>query len=153
MVFSSVDKRIVQSIDGPSPISQVLLSLPSASSKVRWTNLLINAFLALAAVDLILVPIVDKSTDVTFSRVGAVYPDSVKIVARYPNVTQPVHVSWREVLQSDTIPPWKQGPALQLTESNDWTDTITLKGLWPSTRYECELTLALVSRIVTSNTF
>ncbi|KAJ8078418.1 hypothetical protein PM082_012700 [Marasmius tenuissimus] len=121
---------------GSSPISQVVFSLPSTSRKVRWTNLVINAFLALAAADLILVPLVDKSADVTFSRVGAVNADSVKIVARYPDVTQPVYVSWRELTPSDDIKPWKQGPALQLVEENDWTDTITLKGLWPSTRYE-----------------
>ncbi|KAL0578425.1 hypothetical protein V5O48_003575 [Marasmius crinis-equi] len=121
---------------GPSPLSQVVFSLPSFSSAVRRTNFVINALLAVAAADLILTPRLDTSLDVVFSRVGAVYPDSVKIVARYPNVAEPVHISWRELSKSNITKPWKQGPALQLVEENDWTDTVTLKGLWPGSRYE-----------------
>ncbi|KAF9257820.1 Metallo-dependent phosphatase [Marasmius fiardii PR-910] len=130
--------------DNPSPISEVVFSLPSSSTKIRWINFIINTLLALAATDLIVAPYVDKSLDVTFSRVGAVYPDSVKIVTRYPNASHPVHVSWRESSvpsQAETdSKPWKQGPAFKFTEESDWTDTLTLKGLWPNTRYEYILT-------------
>ncbi|KAG7086714.1 hypothetical protein E1B28_002650 [Marasmius oreades] len=130
--------------NGRSPISEIVFSLPSSSPKIRWINFIINTLLALAATDLIIAPYVDKSVDVIFSRVGAIFPDGVKIVARYPNISQPVHVSWREFSspsQADTdSKPWKRGPAFRLAEENDWTDTITVKGLWPSTRYEYILT-------------
>ncbi|CAL1703852.1 unnamed protein product [Somion occarium] len=114
----------------------------SDSSRIRKANLAINTLLLLAAAEFVVYPVLDKATDVTFTRVGAVYPDSVKIVVRYPhhdtNETQ-VQVVWRQASDSQVIPGWKTGPIVNLTEHNDWVNTVRLTGLWPSTSYEYRL--------------
>jgi alkaline phosphatase D len=104
---------------------------------------------------------------VTFTRVGAVYPDAAKVVIRYPpvkpskltqvsgNITaaevvesiddrlNEVRIQWR---QFPTTPAsvqtenWKDGPIVSLTAENDWVSTVRLSGLYPSTIYEYRLT-------------
>jgi alkaline phosphatase D len=121
----------------------ILLSLPSSSRRLRITNFAVNTLLLLAAADFLATPFLDSASDVVFSRVGAVYPDSVKIVVRYPqrDITEDkLRVVWREskgtaAQQSDK---WKDGPVLHFTEERDWVDTVKLDGLWPSTAYECQ---------------
>ncbi|ESK85963.1 alkaline phosphatase family protein [Moniliophthora roreri MCA 2997] len=122
----------------PSPLNELIWSLPSQSKQVQWSNAMINLGLALACVELAFTPFIDKAGDVIFSRVGAVYPDSAKIVVRYPNTTSRVHISWREALHVANSEPqlWKKGPLVELSEEKDWIDTVVLKGLWPSTNYE-----------------
>lgn len=73
---------------------------------------------------------------------GAVYPDGVKIVVRYPeaNTTEStVKVIWREYKDdAGSDAGWTDGPILTLTEQDDWVNTASLQSLWPSTAYECE---------------
>lgn len=119
-----------------------MLSLPSASRRIRIVHFLVNTLLLLAAVDFVAHPYFDPASDVIFTRVGAVYPDGAKITVRYPepNTTEnTVKVVWRQ-FKEDTLPDagWKDGPAFKLTAENDWVSTRKLGGLWPSTVYECD---------------
>ncbi|CAA7270163.1 unnamed protein product [Cyclocybe aegerita] len=115
----------------PSPLSVLILSLPTTSRLFTVVNVLINTLLALASADLILTPFLDTASDITFTRVGAVYPDSVKIQARYP-FHHNLLVLYRQFNTSD----WKYGPRLHPTQQSDWVDTVRLANLWPSTSYE-----------------
>jgi alkaline phosphatase D len=106
------------------------------------TNLALNTLLFLAAVDFLATPFFDPASDVVFSRVGAVYPDGVKIVVRYPHRDineQKLRIIWRESqgTVSRQLDKWKDGPVLHFTQERDWVDTVKLGGLWPSTAYEC----------------
>ncbi|KAF8964137.1 PhoD-like phosphatase-domain-containing protein [Flammula alnicola] len=122
-------------------LATLCFSLPTESLFLTWTNLLINTLLLLAAADLALTPFFDTASDVVFTRVGAVYPDSVKIVVRYPqpNVTEEsLLILYRETstLKSNDSIIWKDGPHIHLKEQSDWVDTARLVNLWPSTSYE-----------------
>lgn len=92
-----------------------------------------------------LYPVIDHASSVTFTRVGALYPDSAKITVRYPQVganeTQ-VQVVWRQASTNNVQPAWKAGPTAQLSEQRDWVNTVRLNGLWPSTTYECKFILS-----------
>ncbi|KAL4246501.1 hypothetical protein ABKN59_008654 [Abortiporus biennis] len=119
-------------------IVSILFSLPSPSRILTLTNLTINILLMLMAAEFVFYPLFDDAKDVQFTRVGAVYPDSVKIALRYPasgNATaHSLHVLWRQTTATDTT--WSSGPTANLTQENDWTATVRLTGLWPKTSYE-----------------
>ena len=129
-----------------SPISTILFSLPTKSRYLQCLNLIINTLLFLAALDFAVTPFVDTASDLVFTRVGALYPDSAKIVVRYPkaNATEnTILLVYRET-PSNTLepsPPWKDGPHLQLNQSFDWVGTVRLASLWPGTSYECQFNL------------
>ncbi|KAH9001679.1 PhoD-like phosphatase-domain-containing protein [Lactarius akahatsu] len=115
---------------------ELLFSLPTTrlTSVVTWS---INTLLILLAADFVFTPLFDSATDVTFTRLGAVYPDAVKVTVRYPlfedGATEHyVRVQWRTV------------PILHLGPESDWTNTTKLTKLWPSTEYE--YTLANIER-------
>ena len=95
-----------------------------------------------AVADFLVTPFVDTASDLVFTRVGSVYLDRVKIVARYPlsNDTEngDIHVVYRQ-LDGSGSETWKDGPVMNFTEEYDWVDTVTLAGLWPASLYECEL--------------
>lgn len=103
---------------------------------------MLNTLILLAAAEFVLYPFFDPATEVIFTRVGAVYPDSVKITTRYPdhNSTEnSVRLVWREFKEATaTDVGWKDGPVFSLTEDDDWVGTVTLSSLWPSTAYECK---------------
>jgi len=119
---------------------ELLFSLPTTrvTSILTWT---INTILILLAADFVFTPVVDSAADVTFTRVGAVYPDAAKIVVRYPisdaNVTErDVLILWRPATAA-AVEPWTDGPIVHLQPESDWTNTTRLASLWPSTEYEC----------------
>ncbi|KAF4615182.1 hypothetical protein D9613_002827 [Agrocybe pediades] len=116
------------------PLPVLLFSLPSPSRFLTFANLAINSLLAIAALDLLATPFFDAAHDVVFTRLGAVYPDSVKIVARYPAQTEDILLLYREY--NDSSAPWIDGPRFHLTPDADWVDTVRLDNLWPSTTYE-----------------
>jgi hypothetical protein len=124
---------------------------------ITWS---INTLLVLLAADFVFSPVIDSATDVTFTRLGAVYPDAVKVVVRYPlsgaNATEHnVLVLWRPATAA-AAEPWMDGPILHLQPEFDWTNTTKLTKLWPSTEYECTYThpnycsSALYRRVQTS---
>ncbi|KAG9003379.1 hypothetical protein FRB94_003147 [Tulasnella sp. JGI-2019a] len=143
----------------PAPV-RILFSLPSNLSVIRIIHVLINLTLALFLYDHLAQsdPPADAphSADVIFARVGAVYPDSVKIQVRYPNLmfeesflspTQQAGVGmckvlWREAVTGSgesTVGMWKDGPVLQLAEGDDWVGVAHVEKLWPSTSYQFRL--------------
>jgi alkaline phosphatase D len=118
---------------------ELLFSLPTTrlTSVITWS---INTLLVLLAADFVFSPVIDSATDVTFTRLGAVYPDAVKVVVRYPlsgaNATEHnVLVLWRPATAA-AAEPWMDGPILHLQPEFDWTNTTKLTKLWPSTEYE-----------------
>ncbi|KAH9483815.1 hypothetical protein JR316_0003293 [Psilocybe cubensis] len=118
----------------PSALAVLLFSLPTPSRLLFLLNFAINTLLLAASADLAISPFFDTAPDVAFTRVGAVYPDSVKLLVRHPYPNDSLAVLYRE--QSNSSLPWKPGPTLNLTEHSDWAQTVRLAGLWPSTSYE-----------------
>lgn len=109
----------------------------------------------IAAADVVLYPLYDNAADVVYTRVGAVYPDAAKIVVRYPDEgSREVLLQWQQTnIISSALDdePWIDGPVLNLTETDDWVGTVMLKGLWPSTSYQCELLQYYTMGSVTCN--
>lgn len=127
----------------PGPVASLVFSLPSPSRTLRIVNFVINTALLLASIEFVVTPWLDNAAAVTFTRVGALYPDAAKVVVRYPlqNATEHhLRVLYRQVGQIDTGETlnWKEGPSVNLTSDTDWISTVRLGGLWPSTSYECE---------------
>lgn len=122
----------------------IAFTLPTSIRRLRIASLAINSLLFLAALDLVAEPFYNSASDVIFTRVGAVYPDAVKITLRYPGLSEPVHVVWRQ----SRVQLWTIGPSVTLTEENDWVNTVTLPQLWPNTAYECmSLKLAFLAPV------
>lgn len=127
----------------------ILFSLPSNSRSLTLLNVAINTVVLLLAADFVLYPVLDNAKDVVFTRVGAVYPDSAKLVVRYPiaNATEnQLHILWRQVTSAPDSP-WVVGPTVHLTAAHDWVDTVRLDGLWPSTSYECKFLVHILLSI------
>jgi alkaline phosphatase D len=107
----------------------------------------INTGLLIAAAELALTPFFDHASAVTFTRIGAVYPDGVKVVVRYPfpGHNASVNVLWREVHPSSNDTRWQQGPVVNLTQELDWVSTVKIENLWPETTYECKFKYFLLN--------
>ncbi|CDO74863.1 hypothetical protein BN946_scf185004.g13 [Trametes cinnabarina] len=123
-----------------SALSIIIFSIPSPVRALRRANFLINTLLLLAVADFVFFPYFDSATDVVYTRVGAVYPDAAKIVVRYPaaNATENlIRLVWRQKGgKNESEVPWREGPVANLTAERDWVQTVSLRGLWPSTQYE-----------------
>lgn len=122
----------------------MLFSVPTT----RLTSIItasINTLLILLAADFVFSPVIDSANDVTFTRLGAIYPDAAKITVRYPpfsdtNATEHnVVILWRTATAA-AAEPWSDGLTLHLQPDLDWTNTTKLTKLWPSTEYECTYT-------------
>jgi alkaline phosphatase D len=133
-----------QANDNKDVVWELLFSLPTT----RLTSIItasINTVLILLAADFVFSPVIDSAVDVTFTRLGAVYPDAAKITVRYPlfgtNATEhnDVLILWRPATAA-AAEPWSDGPTLHLQPDFDWTNTTKLTKLWPSTEYECTYT-------------
>jgi len=118
-----------------APLTVLVLSLPTHSRSLNVANILINSLLLLAAADLALAPFFDPAHHLSFSRVGAVYPDAAKILVRAPFQNNSLHILYRDTTTPQL--PWIHGPAVDLLPQNDWAHTVRLDNLWPSTPYEC----------------
>ncbi|KAJ7081542.1 PhoD-like phosphatase-domain-containing protein [Mycena crocata] len=129
----------------------VLLSLPASSPRLRKANAIINGVLVLMVLEFVVTPFVDSAADLSFSRIGAVSSDSVKISVRFPQVNSTTQLLFREHKDDDSISAWRNGPKLSFSEDADWVHTVKLAGLWPNTSYE--YALADTNRTVTSGPF
>ncbi|KAJ6606665.1 PhoD-like phosphatase-domain-containing protein [Mycena vulgaris] len=141
-----------ESKETPSSIpawAAVLLSLPASAHKLRRATSLINAVIVLMIFDFVATPWVDNASNISFSRIGAVSSDSVKISIRFPTPNATAQLLWRE--DSDPPNPWRNGPALSFAPESDYVQTVKLPGLWPATSYE--YALADVNRTLTSGPF
>lgn len=123
----------------------VILSSHTRSKLLRLTNLLINTVLFVFAVDLVVSPLYQPTNDLTFARIGAVQPDSVKVLVRYPqeNATKGVvTVRYRPAQEEgEEGQKWLNGPSVFVSAEDDWIGAATISSLWPSTKYECKHTL------------
>ncbi|CAK5264051.1 unnamed protein product [Mycena citricolor] len=133
------------------PLGSLVLSLPTNSAALRRANILINVALALMVVEFVGTPYLDPAFDVTFSRIGAVTSDSVKVTVRSPSTNDTGLVLWREKMESEPFNSWRNGPGLVFTSEADWVTTVRLSGLWPNTSYE--YAVADENRTITSGPF
>ena len=125
-----------------SPATQlaiVILTLPMGSRRLRLLSLSINTLLFLASIEFVAEDYFRDTPDVVFTRLGAIYPDRVKIAIRYPHYKDPIHVLWRKARESSDlqVQPWTLGPPIILSEVGDWVNSTTISPLWPNTMYEC----------------
>ncbi|KAJ3840484.1 PhoD-like phosphatase-domain-containing protein [Lentinula raphanica] len=134
LLSASLSTKPARSND--NPIAAIFFSLRTPSRVIRWINISINSVLLLAFVDFCASPYFDDASDVIFSRIGAVSDSSAKLLVRYPHLNETIHLVWRE---SKADAGWNKGVSLNLSQENDWVDTVTLTGLWPSTNYEYAL--------------
>lgn len=127
----------------PSLPAAILFSLKTRSYLPNALNIAINTLLFSACLDLALNPVFYPETGVSFTRVGAVYPDAAKITVRFPAVEavteQDIRLLYREA--NSVVDTWKDGPMVSVQEKNDWVSTVRLANLWPETTYECTLLL------------
>ncbi|KAI4262806.1 MAG: hypothetical protein L6R42_002022 [Xanthoria sp. 1 TBL-2021] len=102
----------------------------------------INAVLCLCVLDLVYrARIMYPSHEVSFARVGHVSDTSANLLIREPNPNQlPVFVSYRSLPDSGKSlvdVPWKAaGKTYWLSNETDYTFTITMDGLQPTSRYQ-----------------
>ena len=127
----------------------VTLTLPIGSRRLRLFSLLVNSLLLLASIEFALEGYLHDAPDAVFTRLGAVYPDKVKLAIRYPHHTNPIHVVWRKVRESSDLQaqPWILGPPIMLSEATDWVNSTTVSPLWPSTMYECNSLILFASTV------
>ncbi|KAJ7746665.1 PhoD-like phosphatase-domain-containing protein [Mycena metata] len=147
-------KELQSTEDGPAPEDSfriILLSLPASSPKLRRANAIINVVLGLMALEFIATPFIDSAADLSFSRIGAVSADSVKIAVRFPHPNATAHLLFREQKETEPANSWRNGPALAFSQESDWVNTVKVSGLWPSTSYE--YALADENRTITSGPF
>ncbi|KAJ6500325.1 PhoD-like phosphatase-domain-containing protein [Mycena sanguinolenta] len=140
---------VVQDSQQEDTLQTIALSLPARSSRLRYANAAINTLLALAVVEFIGTPFIDTAADLSFSRIGAVTSDSVKIAVRFPTPNATTQLLWRE--QKEKEASWRNGPSLSFSPDADYVSTVKLNGLWPNTSYE--YALADENRTVTSGPF
>ncbi|KAJ7632327.1 PhoD-like phosphatase-domain-containing protein [Roridomyces roridus] len=133
------------------PIRTILFSLPTTSARLRKLNLGINLILLLMTLEFIATPFIDTAESVSFSRIGAVSSDSVKISIRAPQPNVTTHLLYREVKDVEPENAWRNGPALAFSNATDFVHTVRLAGLWPNTSYE--YALADANRSLTSGPF
>jgi len=120
----------------PGTWTTVCFSLQSHDIKLKLTNILINTLLLAAALDLTVTPFFDAAHHVAFTRVGAVYPDAVKIQVRNP-ANETLVILYRETSSGSALQ-WKTGPSVHPKQEFDWVEIVRLPNLWPSTKYECQ---------------
>lgn len=118
---------------------------------LTWTTILINAVLALLTLDFLVRGFyVYPTADVAFSRIGYVSPTTANLLFREPDPAQlPVVISYQEASQ---VPQkWtKEGTVYQLDNGTDFTATVTLRNLKPSTHYRYSLSNNKTGTFVTA---
>ncbi|KAI9676362.1 MAG: hypothetical protein M1817_000519 [Caeruleum heppii] len=121
------------------PIWTLLSGLPSPTSTF-WSLMtaLINVLFVLSVLDLIYRgPLLYRSHDLSFARVGYVSPSSAKLLIREPDSSrEPIYLSYRNV-ESPTDDAWKSaGQVGSLDNATDFTTSFTIGRLAPDTQYQ-----------------
>jgi alkaline phosphatase D len=126
---------------GDSALKTLLTGLPSKRSPLRTLiTALINIGVALLTLDFLFRSIVAlPSTDAAFSRIGYVSPTTANLLFREPDTAQlPVVISYQETEPASE--PWiKEGTVYKIDNSTDFTNSVTLRNLKPSTHYRYSL--------------
>lgn len=113
------------------------MGLPSPSSgKLSLATLLVNTLLTLATWDLTFrTHYFHPSHDLSFARIGYVGPNSAKLLFREPDkLKYPVSI-WHQVEAPGIIDAHLVDTIPFLTESTDYTKTVTIPRLNPETKY------------------
>jgi alkaline phosphatase D len=116
--------------------------VPSARSPLwTWTTVIINVVLALLTLDFLVRGFVlYPTTHATFARIGYVSPTTANLVFREPDLAQlPVVVSYQDTASQSPEKWVEEGIIYKLDNSTDFTATVTLKNLKPSTHYRYAL--------------
>ncbi|KAI4185599.1 MAG: hypothetical protein LQ348_004341 [Seirophora lacunosa] len=122
----------------------ILLSgLPNpASIRLTAATACINLILCLFVADMVYrAPLMYPAHDLSFSRVGYVSDTTASLIVREPRSSQlPIFVSYRNVhhVSSRAVDEsWKAvGKTYWLSNETDYTFTMVIKGLQPSSRYQ-----------------
>ncbi|KAE8401145.1 Metallo-dependent phosphatase [Aspergillus pseudonomiae] len=136
-----------------SALKTLLTGLPSPSSPlVTRLTVLVNIVLTLFASDLLLRGVVFyPANDVAFSRIGYVSPTTANLLVREPDSAQlPLVVFYQEVEQEDPLKWVEEGIIYTLDESTDFTASVTLKNLKPSSHYRYSLSNNRTGSFVTA---
>ena len=122
---------------------RILLGLPSHKSSLRnIIAVLINLVLVLCTIDSVYRgPLLHQSEELSFARVGFVSNTTASILIREPDASQlPVYVSYRsnpDAGYSNTYLSWTSVARIYwLSNETDYTHSITIKGLQPSSSYQ-----------------
>lgn len=118
-------------------LKTLLTGLPSSTSR-RATRLtvLINLVLTLLTFDFLFHGLIFyPGDDVVLSRIGYVSPTTASLLVREPDAAQlPLVVHYQEA-DSQTAPWVEEGIIYSLDSSTDFTASVTLRGLKPSSHY------------------
>lgn len=133
-------------------LKTLLTGLPSKRSPL-WTCItaLINIGVALLTLDFLLRSIVAwPSTDAAFSRIGYVSPTTANLLFREPDSAQlPVIVSYQQ--SEPASEKWiQEGTVYKIDNSTDFTTSVTLRNLKPSTHYRYSLSNNKTGTFVTA---
>lgn len=121
----------------------LLTGLPSARSPLlsRFT-VLINIVMTLFTLDFLLRGLLLYSgEDITLSRIGYVSPTTASLLVREPDPAQlPLTVYYQEAAEVDATKWTEEGIIYTLDNTTDFTTSVVLKGLKPSSQYRYSLT-------------
>ncbi|ODM19955.1 hypothetical protein SI65_04941 [Aspergillus cristatus] len=139
------DRKFKQSAaasSGGSVLKTLLTGLPSPRlPRTSRLTALINIVLTLFTLDFLLRGLVLYSgEDLTLSRVGYVSPTTASLLIREPDPAQlPLTVSYQAV-EEDLQSKWiEEGIIYKLDNTTDFTTSVVLKGLKPSSQYRYAL--------------
>lgn len=143
ILYKTKDPHVKWVENGAHVLRTLLLGLPSPKNNL-WSlvTLSINVLLVLGVVDVVYRgPMFYQSHDLSFARVGFVSDTSAKILLREPDVAQvPVYFSYRGAAGPGVDDAWKSaGQVYWLSKETDFTTTLTLTNLRPSTSYQYAL--------------
>jgi alkaline phosphatase D len=91
----------------------------------------------------LMTPLIHKYEDLSFTRIGTVTDKSVRVFIRTPSPQSAENEEVRDnqvrIIYRPTKPlgQWIMGPQVTLERERDWTGIGEIKGLLPSTEYEC----------------
>ncbi|GMF72906.1 unnamed protein product [Aspergillus oryzae] len=142
-----------ESLSNDSVLKTLLTGLPSPTSPlVTRLTVLVNIVLTLFTSDLLLRGLVFyPANDVAFSRIGYVSPTTANLLVREPDSAQlPLVVFYQEAEQDDPLKWVEEGIIYALDESTDFTTSVTLQNLKPSSHYRYSLSNNRTGSFVTA---
>ncbi|KAB8219712.1 PhoD-like phosphatase-domain-containing protein [Aspergillus novoparasiticus] len=145
--------RSAESLANDSVLKTLLTGLPSPTSPwVTRLTVLVNIVLTLFTSDLLLRGLVFyPADDVAFSRIGYVSPTTANLLVREPDSAQlPLVVFYQEAEQDDPLKWVEEGIIYALDESTDFTASVTLQNLKPSSHYRYSLSNNRTGSFVTA---
>ncbi|KAE8349633.1 alkaline phosphatase family protein [Aspergillus coremiiformis] len=145
--------RSVRTPAGGGVLKALLTGLPSPRSP--WATrltVLVNILLTLLTSDLLFHGVVFyPADDLAFSRIGYVSSTTANLLVREPDSSQlPLVVSYQETEQEDPSTWTEEGIIYALDETTDFTASVTLKNLKPSSHYRYSLSNNRTGSFVTA---